>query len=587
MRFADKYGESLENPGFMFFDRGRGEVDAYLHDSEGGSRIYDGSVGRSKLRKYYSGDTKLEFGNGAIRPIVFRLPKSGLDCYGLYRMRDPDLPHALKHDEYGKSGKINWKNGAKERFLAYSANRLAEIVHRVASRFSPDNGKRIGLPDGVGKSGVRKSGAGLPIGYVVYPESSSDFNRKFCRMLAGQLAGAKVVDGYFLKSKSGIALDEDTAQLLNLDGNEITFLRGWILSLDAQDDVAKTRKEIRSLLDRIAPEERKIRGRDYYQYTSKTNDQIRNDTGFRSDVGVFVDSTFKQRNVSAPKKIVFRRKSQQTIGTVSKGFYEVAEMLASKQSLLRQKYDEFERDMRKVESGRGLAIRSFNGGRELIGKNDDLATGQFLRSLDRTVDEHGNVVGPKWEIKKFGDVWRRCLENLFTVRDSVGMERDKRNKALVVFDDNVSGGTTMDQLCESARRAGWRYVIPTTILFMPVTPAVDPLGGTRNRNRGFDARSDVESRIEHRFIGKSGEMGGRAARNDFETDNGTEMDFPYDEYEVSPEEETETNIHRGRPRSVDQNELFGIKRAGRPRKAVAAESVLPTGKTGFQWLLWR
>jgi predicted amidophosphoribosyltransferase len=71
-----------------------------------------------------------------------------------------------------------------------------------------------------------------------------------------------------------------------------------------------------------------------------------------------------------------------------------------------------------------------------------------------------------FQIKKLGNDTRMALKNYFLPNDnveSVQKEIDKTNGGVVVvFDDNVSGGATLSDICMQLKNLGIEYIIPIT-----------------------------------------------------------------------------------------------------------------------------
>ena len=79
----------------------------------------------------------------------------------------------------------------------------------------------------------------------------------------------------------------------------------------------------------------------------------------------------------------------------------------------------------------------------------------------------------KFQIKKFGNDTRMALKNYFQPnedKDFVEKEIVKtQNSILVIFDDNISGGATLSDICLQLKKLGVQYIIPITFGEMGVS----------------------------------------------------------------------------------------------------------------------
>lgn len=71
-----------------------------------------------------------------------------------------------------------------------------------------------------------------------------------------------------------------------------------------------------------------------------------------------------------------------------------------------------------------------------------------------------------FEIKKLTNDARMGLRNYFQINnneDSVNKEKENSNETIViVFDDNISGGATLSDICMRLQELGFKYIIPIT-----------------------------------------------------------------------------------------------------------------------------
>lgn len=65
-----------------------------------------------------------------------------------------------------------------------------------------------------------------------------------------------------------------------------------------------------------------------------------------------------------------------------------------------------------------------------------------------------------------GNDVRMALTNYFRPNENAEMVKQEVNKAeksiVVVFDDNISGGATLSDICTQIQKLGLKYIIPIT-----------------------------------------------------------------------------------------------------------------------------
>jgi len=72
------------------------------------------------------------------------------------------------------------------------------------------------------------------------------------------------------------------------------------------------------------------------------------------------------------------------------------------------------------------------------------------------------------EIESFEEKRRRSIEGLFEINPELrGIQQDLRGKHLVVFDDCISSGATMDDICLELQRCGVASILPITLAVVP------------------------------------------------------------------------------------------------------------------------
>lgn len=88
-----------------------------------------------------------------------------------------------------------------------------------------------------------------------------------------------------------------------------------------------------------------------------------------------------------------------------------------------------------------------------------------------------------FEIKSLDDKTRKAIENLFTLNDELSkyktsdgteiygkpIEDKIKGKNIVIFDDNISSGATLDDMCLTLLKNGAKSVLPITMAIIPPT----------------------------------------------------------------------------------------------------------------------
>ena len=90
------------------------------------------------------------------------------------------------------------------------------------------------------------------------------------------------------------------------------------------------------------------------------------------------------------------------------------------------------------------------------------------RGRDKTKGYDGRA--KNFEIKSIEDRRRRSLEGLFEINPKLkGIQQDLKGKHVVVFDDNISSGATLDDICLELQKYGVASILPITLAIIPKT----------------------------------------------------------------------------------------------------------------------
>jgi phosphoribosylpyrophosphate synthetase len=139
---------------------------------------------------------------------------------------------------------------------------------------------------------------------------------------------------------------------------------------------------------------------------------------------------------------------------------------------LRRKMKELEAEILSVKQnrGKGRPSKEFTNKVDLLNAYNnqvgDLRKGK--KGRDSTLDASGNV--KDFQIKSIGDRERRSIEGLFEINPEYnGIQQKLVGKSVLVFDDNISSGATLDDICLTLQRIGVKKVIPVTLAIIPKT----------------------------------------------------------------------------------------------------------------------
>lgn len=90
------------------------------------------------------------------------------------------------------------------------------------------------------------------------------------------------------------------------------------------------------------------------------------------------------------------------------------------------------------------------------------------RGRDKTKTADGKA--KNFEIKSIEDKKRRSLEGLFGINPELtGIQQDLKGKHIVIFDDNISSGATLDDICLELQKYGVASILPITLAIIPKT----------------------------------------------------------------------------------------------------------------------
>lgn len=154
---------------------------------------------------------------------------------------------------------------------------------------------------------------------------------------------------------------------------------------------------------------------------------------------------------------------------------------------------------REIESmlthKRGRPSKEITDRKNEIEAYNTLIKANRRRGIDPTFDKKSGVIKPM-QIKTLDDKQRRSIDGLFVFNDidypsktfyKNGEEMiytqamKLKNKIVLVFDDNLSSGATLDMMCDALKKIGAKMIIPITLGLIPQT-AYNPSERNNLRN---------------------------------------------------------------------------------------------------------
>lgn len=430
-------------------------------------------------RKYYN-DSHRRLDNEALvmKPTVIKLNRSKLDCYALFNLQKIELQQAIKHNTWGThGGQVKWDN--REEFLNYAASYAQELIENIFHRLQSTNKQ-------------------LKLKYIAYPQSSTKFNKEFCQMIKDKLnANIEIVDDLFFKSKCGIQVDYDTAQYLGCSAEEVANLEVWAREMEYVDKISFFRKDVLYLLRGNRPQTA-LGGRgvdtDFYNWTNskqkakdKSSDYLKN-TDYHTYVATAATST-QRKYLNHPSYTPLKLNNGEYLD-IPNGVYATLTKIKTSIDKIISSYKDFDKCLKHIEQKANNYAQKQNDGNNVnLTNNEDK-----YQHLDDSAESSNN----EWQIKKKGEWARRILRNLFQINQNKSKyfsKEDYETSVIVIFDDNVSGGASMDNVCYAIEEIGWKHIIPLTLSAMPMalgdrTQFAKQL--ERDRRSGFSLKDKVE-----------------------------------------------------------------------------------------------
>lgn len=90
------------------------------------------------------------------------------------------------------------------------------------------------------------------------------------------------------------------------------------------------------------------------------------------------------------------------------------------------------------------------------------------KGKDKTKDANGRA--KNFEIKSIEDRRRRSIEGLFEINPNLrGIQQSLKDKNIIIFDDNISSGATLDDICLELEKYKVKSILPITLAILPKT----------------------------------------------------------------------------------------------------------------------
>lgn len=307
------------------------------------------------------------------------LPKSGVKCYNLYKIKNMSVNKTLKHGTNKFGDKIAW-NHEGDKGIDYTHS-IDWFIQRSIVYMKYIIGNQ-------------------PVDVITYPQSSSTFNDMIARKLHAmfpQSQGIKLQPKLLIKNVRGMKVNVPMAKSLGLTDEEIMHLQQRVeVTWKQQEDIRDARRQMEAL---------------------------------KKELEALLISRAHQKGRKPEKQIAY---INQEIGL----------------------YDQLVKAKRK-----------------------------HMRGPDPTIDQDGNV--KDWQIKILDDKIRRAIDNIFTLNPEMkNMASKLQGKSVVLFDDNLSSGATMDELCIALKQLGVANIIPITL--GTIDPTIYQRSERLNRNNGKD-----------------------------------------------------------------------------------------------------
>lgn len=405
------------------------------YDSSGASRHTDNLASSDKLKT-----DKMEQSNGDTYEVPL---KNGIVSYNITSISGMEVMHYFKRywdsqkteiSAGGKSYELEMESSEFNKFMEFFKRKVWNVVKHCASQFQSS------------EKGFK------PVGISILPvPSSSNFNDKMAELLSqgGGLNGlpCQVINSQlFVKDLRNLQRDEDfiAKNKEYYDNSMFSDNTGGSVLQNVDKAVNKNRalSELYGEADELSKTSTVLLN-SMYQYTTASN------TGKNSE--------------GALKRLVANYRK----------YYDSLFNLKNK---LKSAYDNPVTGSRSridpdnlfqpIKGTKGPSVEKRSG---IVWK----AVAPYLQN--ETCPATGKPYGPieiyqyqrqKFQIKNLSNAERMGLKNIYNPNKDEELVRQEVEKTkgtiFVIFDDNVSGGATLSDICYNAQQAGIEHIVPIT-----------------------------------------------------------------------------------------------------------------------------
>ena len=148
----------------------------------------------------------------------------------------------------------------------------------------------------------------------------------------------------------------------------------------------------------------------------------------------------------------------------------------------------------KTNRKKGRPTKEFKAKEELVKELGQIIKlkrqEQGRRGKDKTVGADGRA--KNFEIKSLEDKRRKSIEGLFEINPNLkGIQQNLKGKNIIIFDDNISSGATLDDICLELQKYGVKSILPITLAIIPKTV----YGGNHERLKDFGKEKEETKEV--------------------------------------------------------------------------------------------
>jgi hypothetical protein len=196
--------------------------------------------------------------------------------------------------------------------------------------------------------------------------------------------------------------------------------------------------------------------------------------GYKDSPGIKCIPDLMTKNI---RKVYINYEQAHEVGLTDKDIYQLQQDIEHWKKdadlyELRLKIDDLKDEILYTKANRkqGRPTREFKQKEELLANLQDQAKilRKGRRGKDKTIGSDGRA--KNFEIKSLEDSKRRSIEGLFEINPNLnGIQQKLKGKNVVIFDDNISSGATLDDICLELQKYGVKSILPITLAVIPKT----------------------------------------------------------------------------------------------------------------------